>query len=274
MKAFTRQRWLGGLFLVAASAVAVAAHLRWRGSVPRWDYLTGWVLLAVMLLLSLYNARKKLPFLPLGTSEGWLQVHIYAGLLTGTLFLVHVDFQMPTGWLEGALGALYLLVMASGIGGLVITRVFPRRLAARGGEAFFEEIPALRHKLAREAESLALASIPAGQATIIADLYEQRLRAFFAGPRHFWLHLAESPRPLNALLGDLNDLRRYLGEAERATLARLEELVRQKDGLDYQRALQSALKLWLFVHLPFTYSLLLFTAAHVVAVYAFSGGAK
>jgi hypothetical protein len=76
------------------------------------------------------------------------------------------------------------------------------------------------------------------------------------------------------VLDGLNDLRRYLNEAERGTLDQLERLVRQKDGLDYHRALQSALKLWLFVHLPFTYSLLLVTAAHIVIVHAFAGGAK
>ena len=51
------------------------------------------------------------------------------------------------------------------------------------------------------------------------------------------------------------------------------QLVRQKDGLDYHRALQRALKLWLFVHLPFTYALMLFTLFHIVLVFAFSGGA-
>ena len=33
----------------------------------------------------------------------WLQFHIYAGLLTGVLFLVHVSYKIPTGWFEGTL---------------------------------------------------------------------------------------------------------------------------------------------------------------------------
>jgi len=34
------------------------------------------------------------------------------------------------------------------------------------------------------------------------------------------------------------------------------------------------LKGWLFVHIPLTYSLLLASVAHIVVVYAFSGGAR
>jgi hypothetical protein len=34
------------------------------------------------------------------------------------------------------------------------------------------------------------------------------------------------------------------------------------------------LKLWLFVHIPLTYSLLLWTLAHIVLVFAYSGGAR
>ena len=55
-------------------------------------------------------------------------------------------------------------------------------------------------------------------------------------------------------------------------LARLGDLVRQKDGLDHQYALQSILKWWLFIHIPLTYSLLIATGLHVVLVHGFSLG--
>jgi hypothetical protein len=274
MTSFNRQRWFGTLFFVVASALAVVVHRRGRASIGNWTFLNGWVLLGVMLLLASYNARKKLPFLPVASSEGWLQFHIYAGLFTGTLFILHLDFRWPASWFGQLFAGIYALVMVSGIFGLVLSRVFPKRLVARGGEVFYEQIPALRHKLATEAEALALASIPAGAATTLAELFERRLRAFLAGPRNFWPHLLESRRPLNALLDDLHDLRRYLNEPERATLDQMEKIVRQKDGLDYHFALQTTLKLWLFVHLPLTYSVLICTAAHLAIVFAFSGGAQ
>ena len=43
-------------------------------------FTTGYLLLAAVLFLALYNVRKKLPFLPLGSSAAWLQWHMYVGI--------------------------------------------------------------------------------------------------------------------------------------------------------------------------------------------------
>jgi hypothetical protein len=270
MSRFGRQSIIGSALLLLASAAAVMAHRRWSEQLPNYAYLSGWVLMAMMVLLALYNMRKRLPFLSLGSSEAWLQVHIYAGFFTVTLFLIHLNFRMPTGRFEGTLAWLYLLVTGSGIVGLFISRVLPRRLATRGGEVIYEKIPALRHAVRQEAEALALAGGP----QVIADFYVENLHEFFHGPKYFWAHLVDSRRPLNNIVRELNELRRYLSEAERATLEKLSELVHRKDGLDYHHALQATLKLWLFVHLPLTYSLMIFSVVHVVLVFAFSGGAR
>jgi hypothetical protein len=272
MTSFTKQRWIGfGLFLVL-SALILRLYAQYAGVVPRIGYLTGWALFGVMLALTLYNARKKLPFLPALSSEAWLQFHIYAGLLTAVLFAVHIGYRIPRGWFQGMLAWLYVLVMLSGFFGLFLSRTIPKRLTTRGGEVLFETIPAIRRELQERAEALALKSIPDVKSSTIADFYLRELKDFFDDKRNVGLHLFEVRSPLNGLLNKINDLNRYLNEPERASLNELAGLVRQKDGLDYHYALQLMLKLWLFVHIPLTYSLLLFTLAHIVLVFAFSGG--
>ena len=272
MTRFRRQLFSGIISLGAATAVVLMAHARFSRSVPSYAYLTGWLLFAVMVVLAAYNVRKKLPFLPLGNSENWLQFHIYAGFFTVVLFLIHVKFRVPTGWFEGTLAWIYVLVTGSGIAGLVLSRVLPRRLSTRGGEVIHETIPALRHALRQSAEALALGE--GTRSPAIAEFYGRRLAGFFSGPRSFWLHLLESRQPLNVVMVELEELRRYLNEQERATLEKLAQLVRQKDGLDYHHAVQTTLKIWLFVHLPLTYSLMIFSLLHLVLVFAFSGGAR
>lgn len=271
MSRFHRQLIFGLSFLVLATTGLVLFHrhaLLW----PAYAYLTGWGLFAVILFLAAYNGRKKLPFLPLGKSETWLQLHIYLGLFTGILFFFHLRFRFPTGWFEATLTWLYALVMVSGFFGLAVTRVFPRRLTARGGEVIYEKIPALRHSLRQQAEALALSGEkPSAR---LAEFYTRRLNFFFAEPRNLLHHLVESRRPANALLAELEDLRRYLSETERGTLDQLVTLVRPKDTLDYHLALQRTLKLWLFIHLPLTWSLLIFSFVHIALVYAFAGGAR
>ena len=273
MRFFARRRLFHSFALILLCVAVVLLGVKYSEAVPRFSYVSGWALLAVILLLSVYNARKKLPFLPLGTSESWLQFHIYAGLFTAVLFAVHVRFKVPTGWFEGTLAWLYGLVMLSGLAGLCLSRAAPKRLTTFGGEVLFERIPAVRSALQKQAEALALTSIPQVQSTTIAEFYVRDLKDFFEGPRHFWLHLFQIRRPLSTLLNRITDLNRYLNERERATLDQIATLVRQKDGLDYHYALQLVLKGWLFSHIPLTYGLLLFTLVHLVLVFAFSGGA-
>jgi asparagine N-glycosylation enzyme membrane subunit Stt3 len=272
MTRFRRQLLIGNFLLLLVSGLAVMVHCRFNLALPNYAYLTGWVLFAAMALLAVYNARKRIPFLPLGSSESWMQIHVYAGFFTIVLFLIHLKFHMPTGWFEGTLAWLYVLVTASGIAGLILSRVLPRRLSTRGGEVIYEKIPAIRNDLRQQAEALALGTETKSQ--VIAEFYARQLSVFFAGPKNFWRHLLESRQPLNAVMVEVEELRRYLSDQERAVLEKLAQLVRQKDGLDYHQALQTALKLWLFMHIPLTYSLMIFTLLHMVLVYAFSGDAR
>jgi hypothetical protein len=274
MSIFTRQRLVGWIFFLACSAASLWAYRRYAPEFPRLNYVSGAVLFAFMLILTLFNGRKKLPFMPLGTAEGWLQFHIYAGFLTIVLFLLHVRFRAPTGWFESILAALYVLVAGSGVAGLFVTRMIPKRLTTRGGEVLFERIPAIRRSLQQQAEALALKSMTEAHSTTVAEFYTQQLHDFFDGPRNLSLHLFEVRRPLNLLQNKITDLNRYLNARERETLDKISMLVRQKDGLDYHQSLQLLLRGWLFIHIPLTYSLLIFSLVHIVLVYAFSGGAR
>ena len=271
MKCFRRQLFSGLFALIAATVGALWLNEKFN-ALPNYACLTGWALLAGLFVLTIYNLRKKLPFLPLGKSETWLQIHIYLGFFTTLLFLIHLNFRLPHGWFEVVLAWLFVLVSGSGMVGLFFSRVLPRRLATRGGEVIFEKIPARRYALNAAAENLALGAD--AKSPVIAEFYAKRLAPFFSGPKNFWLHLVESRRPVGALLAELEDLRRFANDVERKRLEQLALLVRQKDGLDYHRALQLALRLWLFVHIPLTYGLLIFTALHLVLVFGFSGGAR
>ena len=75
MKRFRRQFFLGTFALVAATVAALWLHRKY-GALPDYAFLTGWILFAAMLVLTFFNARKKLPFLSLGNAETWLQIHI------------------------------------------------------------------------------------------------------------------------------------------------------------------------------------------------------
>lgn len=227
---------------------------------------TGIALLGVCLLLALFNARKKIPFIPALPGAVWMQFHIYLGLFSGVLFLVHISFNWPTGWFESLLALAFSLVFLSGVFGLVITRRLPRRLTMRGEQVLFERIPALRRTLMKRAEAVVEHGVTDSGARGVADFYDTTLRSYFIGGRNFLSHLAQSNAPRHRLVNEIECQKRYLTPAEMDVMDELKELALQKDDLDFQHACQTMLKLWLFVHIPLTFSLLVFAFVHAILV--------
>lgn len=262
------------ILLAGAVALAFGKYLQFRQTHPHLPYLTGWGLFGLMLFLTAYNGRKKLPFIPLISSRVWFQVHVYVGLFTAFVFLLHLQWRWPTGRFEGVLALLFAAVTASGLAGWWLSRTLPPRLTTAGGEVPQERIPLVRRALREEAERLVLEAIPMARTATLAEFYGGRLAVFFAGPANFSAHLRGSRRPLNSLLAQIAEVKRFVNPEEKKIVDRLADLVRQKDALDFHRAIQLVLKGWLFVHIPLTYSLLLVSVAHIVIVYAFSGGAR
>lgn len=260
--------------LLVASTAAVWEYRKFGPVYPRLVYLTGWILFGLILALTGYNLRKKLAFLPLFSSRTWFQVHVYTGLFTGLAFLLHLEWRMPTGWFEDVLAGLFVGVTLSGMVGWWLSNVLPKRLTTAGGEVLYERIPLIRHELRRQAEALALQAIPEAKATTLADFYARELAGYFSAPHNFWGNVFGSRRSVNFLLGSLSETKRYFTAVEQANADTLAGLIREKDALDYQRTAQLILKGWLFFHIPLTYGLIVFSAVHVVLVYAFSGGAR
>jgi hypothetical protein len=267
-------RYLLPAAAVAAIAFAFRVYLRAAPAYPHMAYLTGWALFALILFLTAYNARKKIPFLPLLSSRLWLQAHSWVGMAAALLFLAHLRWRAPAGPFEAALAALFVAVTLSGIAGWWLSRVLPRRLTSAGGEVPFDRIPSIRRALRERAESLVITGIPAAGATTLADFYAARLSPFFAGPANFGPHLFGSRHALNSLLSELGEVKKYLSHSEKSAAVELAALVREKDALDLHRSMQLVLKGWLFVHIPLTYGMLAFIGIHVVLVYAFAGGAQ
>lgn len=262
------------LLTLVACAILAFFYPRLEAALPHLVYLTGWALLALCLFLTLYNARKKLPFLPLATSRLWLQIHAYAGLFTAALFVFHLRFSVPSGVFNLALAALFLAVTLSGIAGWWLSRVIPRRLTTAGGEVPFERIPIVRRELRLAAEKTALSAIPEAKDTTLADFYVRDLAPAFADGPRLLPHLIASRRELNDRLASLAEAGRFLSAPEKARSEQLAELIRARHVLDFHYTNQLVLKTWLFVHIPLTYGMLLFAALHVLLVVAFSGGAR
>jgi len=267
---FATRRHIGWILFAVAALLAWEFDYALRVHLRRAELVSGLALFAVVILLTLFNARKKLPFLPLLCASTWMQIHIYAGLLSCVLFGLHAGWRIPHGGLEAGLAVLFCIVSASGVVGLAMTRWMPSHLTVLGENVIFERIPALQAAVRREVEEMVAESMAKTQSSTIADFYELKLRNYFVRPRFFWHHIAGYGKPLVKLMCDVQALDRYLNSEERGLMTRLVEKIHAKNNLDFQQARQGLLKGWLFVHIPLTYSMILVAAVHGVVAWKLS----
>ncbi|PPR69302.1 MAG: hypothetical protein CFH00_00345 [Alphaproteobacteria bacterium MarineAlpha1_Bin1] len=249
----------------------IAWHKAFDVALYQPAFLTGWILLATIIFLALYNGRKKLSMVPLGTASSWLQWHIYLGFLSILTFALHVEWSIPNGILERILALFFIAVAGSGLIGLYLSRRFARALTRDTEEVVLERIPQFIADLRGQAEALVIESAVETNSSRISDYYTGQLSSFFAKPKNMHQHLLGSSRATFSLLTGLDNMKRYLDDREMAYAERLRQLVESKDKLDYAYALQTVLKVWLFVHIPATYGLILLALLHLLLVYSFGG---
>jgi len=262
----------GGLTLLVMAGMAWWVRAQEQSLDPT-AFTTGYLLLAALVFLALYNVRKKMPFLPLGSSTTWLQWHLYVGVGTLGVFALHIGPNRPRGIFDTTLAVVYLLTAVSGMVGLYFTRTIPAQLTRLGVEVVYERIPAFRRQVWQQASSVVLQGVAASGATTLADFYVARLYDFFGRPRGIRYFCKPTFARRRALLREMRDLRRYLSEPEQSACERLFALVRRKDDLDFHHARQKLLKLWLFLHIGLTWWLLLLALVHGLLAHAFYGGA-
>jgi hypothetical protein len=273
MTSFVVRRTFGIGLTVLAVVMLIAVSVFAQGNIGYTAHFSGWTLLALIVFLALYNVRKAVPYLPLGSSSTWLQLHIYVGFLTSALFAVHVGFSLPNGIFECLLALIYLSVFASGVLGLSMTRSFPARLTMLGNEVIFEQIPIVRREIQDRVEALVLVENSDTDSAMIAEFYRNHIRPFLLQHHDLTTQLRRgTSRRWHQLARAIEDQNRYLGDDERFVMDEVKQLVHRKFQLDTQYALQGALKVWLFFHIPAAWALLIFAFFHSMLVHAWSGG--
>ena len=234
-------------------------------------FTSGYILLTAVVFLALFNLRKRLSFVPLGSASLWLQLHIYVAIGAVAIFLAHTGLRFPNGVFETALYLAFAATSASGVVGLYLTRMIPKRLTKLREQIIYERIPLLRRRVQRAAHQVMLDLVQQSPTEAVADLYLNRLVNYFGMPRSAFYYVAPSSSLRNRLQCELRALTRFLSHEERVAQNQLRTLIDRRDDLDYHQAQQRRLKLWLFVHIGLTVVLMGLVVMHATMAHAFSG---
>jgi hypothetical protein len=106
----------------------------------------------VMVFECLLGLRKRYPASPFGRVKTWLSAHVWLGLMAWVLIVMHSGFRWGRG-LSAVLMWLLLVVVASGILGVVLQNFIPRRMTETvARETIFEQIPTVIYGLRTEAD--------------------------------------------------------------------------------------------------------------------------
>jgi hypothetical protein len=264
------------LFFVACVALALMgmrAHLE-RFITPEkgLGYALGIIGASAMLLLLLYPARKRLPWLgPIGSVKGWFQTHMVLGIVGPLLVLFHANFR--TGATNSNV-ALYCMLVVSSSG--LVGRYFYSRIHSHfyGKQASLAE---LREQVARmQLVSGALAFVPdlAEQLQVVESAVLSRLnsipaplrplfvalRAAFAR-RRIAKHIRRAARRQWPGHGSLRHRHEVVAARELA-FRHLDSVRRVAELSTYERLFS----LWHVLHLPLFFMLLVAGIVHVIAV--------
>src|SRR5262249_2086239 len=137
---------LAALF-AAASLTAYAAYAVLSPDGPRGGSWMGLFFASLgtgaIVFECLLGLRKRYPASPLGRVSTWVSAHVWLGLLSFLLILLHSGFHWGQG-LAGLLMWLFAVILASGIFGVALQNYIPRRMTELvTRETVYEQIPSV-----------------------------------------------------------------------------------------------------------------------------------
>lgn len=254
-------RWLW--IALALSGAAVAGYLmidqQPRPNGGSWyGYTLGTIGLLLIVWLSLLGVRKRRINPGAWSLKAWTSAHVYLGLSLIVIATLHTGFQV--GWNVHTLAyVLMLLVIATGIYGVVAYATLPASLSANRKEMtraqMLEALTAIDRQLESAAQPLDRAEADLVIAALGQDVFHGGALARLTG-RY----------PGCATAGALKGLGRG-SEAEARVVALLEKRRDQLAQIRGQLRIRAALEIWLFVHIPLTIALIAALTAHVISVF-------
>ncbi len=260
-------RWLKrAMALCGVAILAYAlADVQPRPNGGTWlGYTLGTIGTVLIVWLALIGLRKRTMTRGAWSLKAWTSAHVYLGLALIVIVTLHTGFQL--GWNVHSLAyGLMMLVIASGLFGVVVYSVLPAKLSSNREEMTQPQMLEALHAVDRQLEDgaqpldrrwteLVLAALEEG---VAADGLWQRL------------FVSQSGGSTQAAIDAFN--RAGPDEAADPAMIRVEALLQRRlaqlGRMRRHMRLKALLEIWLYVHVPATFVLLAALAAHVLSVF-------
>ncbi len=262
-----RFRWLKrALALCGLAILAYAlADVQPRPNGGTWlGYALGTIGALLIVWLALLGLRKRSMTRGAWSLKAWTSAHVYLGLALIVIATLHTGFQL--GWNVHTLAyVLMMLVIVSGIFGIVVYAVLPAALSNNREEMTQPQMLEALHAVDRQLEDAAQPlerrwTEPVRTALDEGVANDGLLRRLSGSHRS-----GATERAIDAFN------RAGLDEAADPALVRVEALLQRRQAqlgrMRRHMRLKALLEVWLYVHVPATFALLAALTAHVVSVF-------
>ena len=232
-----------------------------------WGLSYGIAATLLMMGSAVYTVRRRAQRIAskyrLGSTQNWLQFHVYGGSLSLLLVLMHIGFRLPSGTLTWWLFILTVWVILSGMAGVFLQKWIPKILASGLSlEVIYERIPELIEEIKQKATQL----VEDCEAPV-RGLYSEQIAPVLERPELKLIYYVDITGGMRSRLKEFEFLRGVLDSEEREKLDRLQALYQTKLELDAHYTLQKTMRCWLYAHVPPSLVLLVLVVWHVLAVW-------
>ena len=285
--AFNKRRYLWVSLLISALAIA-AYWINDPQEPPNGGTTLGYTLGTIAALMILWftflGVRKRRYSSTLGTVQGWLSAHVYLGIALIVIVLLHTGFQFGTN-VHTLAFALMVLVVASGLYGVVIYSRYPERLSENRDGAnrseLHDQLGDIDRRSKRIAETLPQEFQELVTSGISRTLLGGSVWARLRGKDQSQVVLQRgggsevvANAGQEAALDWLAEQQSRSNDPEVATaIGELSALIRNKrrllKTLTEDMRLQATIEVWLYVHVPLTAGLLMALGVHIITVFMY-----
>jgi len=261
--------WVALTLSVVAVAGYFLADVQPRPNGGTWyGYTMGTIGAGLIIWLTFLGVRKRAITPGNWSLKAWVSAHVYLGLALTVIATLHTGFQF--GWNIHTLAyALMMLVILSGLYGVVVYAALPKRLSSNRRETTQKQMVEAIRSLDRQLNDAAQPLNQAQAAAVNLSIEESRIGG------GFWRRLNTRPGDCGTrrAIAKLKGLSRNATEAERAALDTVGPLLDRKSEalLQLRRHVQTRalLSVWLGVHVPASIALLMALTAHIVSVFIY-----
>ncbi len=257
-----RSRW-PLIFIIVLSLLAASYYFYLRSEdLATFILVYGILGTALIPFLTLYIIRKKVYRYRFGSAQGWLQSHLYIGVICFALIHMHSGFTLK-GTFSISLFVLFLLVIISGVVGSLIYIIIPLSLSKYGRDVKSEDeiIHDIENYL-KEANDL----VPNTSETC-KEFYRKEIRPFFLSKRTKWKYLFMEEKELLDKRRDLIErCKNMVPNQDVHELDILGSILIEKEKLFFMLVKLRLQKIWLSFHLPLTSALFVAIIIHILSM--------